>query len=362
MKEILFWVLGRSFSVTILLAAALFLRKWLGNRYEAYVWRYLWIGLCLFILLPIQIPGMIRWNFSPDQWKIKNAIKEEKNLSFYKGTKEKKKEFSDGNYEIELRNDVIRAAEQEKAAKTKEEIRREIKQSILVNHPVILDWWQLGGLIWLSGFLLTGSCSIFRYGFWKVQIKKGNRNIAEAEYRELLWEEAKKLKIPVPELYENSKVRTPLLMGLFHPVILIPDRKISTQQARLIFRHECIHQKKKDIGVQYLWNVACMFYRFHPLVWLGKKQMLKDLEIACDQAVLEGSSKGERLAYGEAMLFFFEKSNKKYKNRGGSLFSGEKADGRTIWKNFFHRDQKERQNLFKCVSSCSSFVYESDWM
>ena len=99
----------------------------------------------------------------------------------------------------------------------------------------------------------------------------------------------------------SDQVETPLTYGLFRPVILLPANLcLSGTDLASVLEHEWAHIKNRDILTKYLLYLTVCIYWFHPLVWLLASYLNRDIELACDEAVLE--NKGLHFRKGYALL------------------------------------------------------------
>lgn len=82
----------------------------------------------------------------------------------------------------------------------------------------------------------------------------------------------------------------PATVGLLRPCILLPPEaeEWSGDRLRAVFLHEQAHVRQRDVPLQFLAGVACALYWFHPLVWMVRRNLRRDSERACDDAVLQG--------------------------------------------------------------------------
>jgi TonB family protein len=96
--------------------------------------------------------------------------------------------------------------------------------------------------------------------------------------------------VPHPiRVVESERAPVPLVWGAFRPVIALPaaSRQWSADRLRTVLLHELIHVERRDLLAQRIGQAACCFYWFHPLVWIAAREMRKERERACDDAVLQ---------------------------------------------------------------------------
>lgn len=164
--------------------------------------------------------------------------------------------------------------------------------------------------IWLSGILamlLLMAKSIARLN----TLKKSALPLQSHKVRILFINclDDLKIKRDIP-IYSATFLKTPIIVGLFHPRIYLPLHLISDFKAaemRYILLHELQHYKHKDALAGCLMNLIGVLYWFHPLVWYALKEMRDDRETACDASVLELLGENEYEDYGNTLINFAEK-------------------------------------------------------
>lgn len=86
----------------------------------------------------------------------------------------------------------------------------------------------------------------------------------------------------------TSEIASPLLFGLFRPLILVPasSRDWSPERKQLVLSHELAHVERGDHLTHWLARTVTALYWFHPLAWVALRQMTIERERACDDRVL----------------------------------------------------------------------------
>lgn len=106
----------------------------------------------------------------------------------------------------------------------------------------------------------------------------------------------------VPKLYISHHAPTPMLMGYFSPVIVLPDRDYAPQQLESILLHELTHMRRHDIAVKWLTLLACAVHWFNPLVWVAKREINRSCELSCDAAVVANMDGSGKKHYGHTLI------------------------------------------------------------
>ena len=102
-------------------------------------------------------------------------------------------------------------------------------------------------------------------------------------------------------LYLCDNVRSPFVLGIFRPRIYLPS-DMEPQTTTFVLAHEQAHLRRGD----HLWKplgyaILCIHW-FNPLCWLAYILFCRDMEQACDEAVIRNMSAGDKKAYSAALL------------------------------------------------------------
>ena len=102
-------------------------------------------------------------------------------------------------------------------------------------------------------------------------------------------------------LYESEAVSSPFVLGLFRPKILLPF-DLAADQAELVIAHEEAHLRRRDHWWKPLGYLLLAVYWFQPLIWVAYILLCRDLELACDEAVIGKLSPARRADYSQTLL------------------------------------------------------------
>lgn len=105
-------------------------------------------------------------------------------------------------------------------------------------------------------------------------------------------------------LAQSVQVNAPMLLGLLHPVIVLPQGgpPLPPQALAAALRHELTHARRWDICYKWLVVLVASLHWFNPLVhWMGRRIAL-DCELSCDEAVVRALAPEQRMAYGDMLL------------------------------------------------------------
>ena len=101
--------------------------------------------------------------------------------------------------------------------------------------------------------------------------------------------------------YESDNIETAFVLGFFKPKIYIPSG-MSPAARKQILAHEHTHLEKGDHWIKIIAFVALALHWFNPLVWAAYFMLCKDIEIACDERVVQFMELEERKQYASALL------------------------------------------------------------
>lgn len=103
------------------------------------------------------------------------------------------------------------------------------------------------------------------------------------------------------KIYRCAQTGSPFLFGLIHPKIYVPYT-VSDKDIPYVVMHECVHRQRRDYLVKPAGYLLLSCYWFHPLVWIAFIWMCRDMEAACDEAVIHKLGMQCKKEYSRALL------------------------------------------------------------
>ncbi len=102
-------------------------------------------------------------------------------------------------------------------------------------------------------------------------------------------------------IYLADGIPAAFVLGILKPRIYLPSN-ISSEFSEFVICHEKMHIKRKDHIIKIILFILTSIYWFHPLIWAAYYFVNKDIEFACDEAVIRSKSEACRQSYAMALL------------------------------------------------------------
>ncbi len=160
----------------------------------------------------------------------------------------------------------------------------------------------IAGVLWLAGGAVF---VLWQWGsYWLARRRLLARSVPAREDDWTALREGQRvldLRRPV-ELRRVKDLPTPMMLGLFHPVILLPEGEMGEEARAMVLRHELVHLQRGDVAYKLLLLLANAVHWFNPLVWWMSREAGRNLELCCDDDVVKGQDKEFRRRYGEILI------------------------------------------------------------
>ena len=139
----------------------------------------------------------------------------------------------------------------------------------------------IGSIIWIIGMMAFLILGIISYS--KVQKSIINAKCVESN------------------IYESMQITTPFVLGLVKAKIYLPTF-LSGSEKEYIILHEKTHIKRLDHIIRFISYLTLCLHWFNPLVWLAFYLSEKDMEMSCDEAVINQLGYGVKKNYSMSLL------------------------------------------------------------
>ncbi len=142
-----------------------------------------------------------------------------------------------------------------------------------------------------------GVFALFAFEFWQY------RKMRQMIQRAVLIEEDAALRIR-----RMKGISAPFLFGIRKPYIYLPDF-LEKEEQEYIICHEDYHRRKGDHLMK--WAALCIsiLYWYNPIIWLGFYFFCVDMELACDEGVIAKAGEEIKKSYASSLLKFGARQN-----------------------------------------------------
>ena len=151
--------------------------------------------------------------------------------------------------------------------------------------PAALNWPAILTGIWAAGCL---ACLLWA----ALSYLRLRRQVAEAVLVSPLMAAA---------VYESDQIPSPFVCGFFRPRIYLPAGLDPDDRAYVLL-HERAHLRRWDHRTKLLAWLALSVHWFNPVLWVAYRLYCRDVEAACDQAVIRTFDREDTARYAETLL------------------------------------------------------------
>ena len=356
-------ILQTTAGASILVVLVLMLMFALGKKYNQ-KWRYwVWMFIALRLVLPFDIPH--------DASLFTFSIPEEKTVITYNPENNVGTQTTPDK--IIIPSDITQNIEQTPTHDTRPlappttvtppSTNDNIIIPVMPDEDVVdvtptktISLTQIFAVVWLVGVLGCAVWHIVMHIRFLGRAKLWNRPVTEPWANEIFNNVKKEMGITEDvKLYRNRSVHYPILTGFFKPTVLIPTRNLTENDLYMVLRHELLHYKRHDLWYKLLLVVAGCLHWFNPFVWFMVRRADRDLEIACDEAVVKGESTEFRKDYCETILRIIRCD----RGRKPALSTGFTTGKKTMKKRFacaLDSTAKRTGIILLCLVLCATIV------
>lgn len=157
---------------------------------------------------------------------------------------------------------------------------------------------QLMIFIYIAGTVLRFAAYIL--GYLRFSAALGATLYAPGEHAQRLYSLQREKK--KPELLCSDAVRTPMLLGLFSPVLVLPGKELSEEKLSNIFRHELLHYRRGDMLYKWFSVLVYSLQWFNPICLLVRRELNRACELSCDEMLISRMDREEKRSYGSTLI------------------------------------------------------------
>lgn len=159
--------------------------------------------------------------------------------------------------------------------------------------------------IWIIGFVIVYAGKFISHFLFRYRVMSASIPVRDPDILELFQQELKRLEYYRPvKLVQSAAVTVPLSMGTMKRtrVTVLPNREFTKQELQFIFRHEIHHIQRGDVSNKMFFAFCQALCWFNPLIWVATRKASDDLELSCDEIVLEDMDDEKRRQYADLLL------------------------------------------------------------
>ena len=144
-----------------------------------------------------------------------------------------------------------------------------------------LSVWTILGWVWLFGVLVLVLYTLVSTLRLRHQVR-----------------EAVRLR---GNIYQSEQVASPFVLGILRPRIYLPYH-MDSREAQHVLAHEQAHLRRGDHFWKPLGFLLLTIHWFNPLIWLSYAMLCRDIELACDETVIQDLGCEQRADYMQALV------------------------------------------------------------
>ena len=162
---------------------------------------------------------------------------------------------------------------------------------------------------------------------------------------------------PMPgyaKVYTSPKADVPFAFGLLHPAVYLPETA-EPDDVPYILEHEMRHIRAGDLWLQAVLLAAQCVQWFNPLVHIMARMARRDMELACDEAVLEHRAMAYRIRYAQTVLNAMRTARRK--TLLAAPLCGHRAN-KVRWREMFNLSRKKKAGAL-VAAACTTVLLAS---
>lgn len=264
----------------------------INRRYGAKWKYYIWLLLAVRLMIPFNLPVVNGFSIFPDLSQRQQVQTQEQPIQHQ----------ADAGSQTETVQEQAQPISDAPVSIDGTEEKTEAQPAFVLNVAVI------AAFVWCIGFCVFSTYQLCAYYAFRRGIFMDGRACENNSIHELVVRtgNAIGLRQTIPVIVSH-KTNSPMIFGIFRPVLVIPREDYSSTELNMIVRHELTHCKRHDIAFKMLLTAVNALHWFNPFVYLMVHEANADIELCCDADVLRNADAVQRKAYAESILSSMER-------------------------------------------------------
>ena len=202
--------------------------------------------------------------------------------------------------------------------------------------------WLVFAALWLLGAIGTFLYKIIHYALFVRAVNQNSFPDCGKTVADVIENLPPALSVRWTELLD-----APLVIGVFCPVLFLPENVCGKEDLRYILLHELTHVRRRDLLYKWFAALVCSVHWFNPVVYAVSKQIEEECEVSCDYCVAQNLSAQEQIDYMRMILNML--TNAKLKAR--PLTTQMAGSKKTLKRRFeMMKNRKKKSRLTAAVS------------
>ncbi|MBQ3193417.1 MAG: M56 family metallopeptidase [Oscillospiraceae bacterium] len=270
-------VLTASFHGSVVILAVLLLRLALKKTPKKFLC-LLWLLAGIRLLMPFEIKS--DFSLQPEPRPVAEIRQQMEEILFFEEPASPQKESSSAS-RSPARNQYTHTPAVSENPELPEEVETVYTPSAITEEVrTETDYMAIAAWVWLAVASLFLVYTVFSYTRLKLLVREA---------------------VKIPGGWECDHIETAFILGFIRPKIYIP-MGLSQVVRKHILAHERTHLEKGDHWFKMIGFIALALHWFNPLVWVAYILLCKDIEMACDERVVQFMDLQERKEYSAALL------------------------------------------------------------
>lgn len=178
---------------------------------------------------------------------------------------------------------------------------RNVEKSITASDDINTEfhWMNLIFFVWLVGALVKFGLNTAEYMVYRRRIMQ------TAEFSDFCTDMMSGISggKRYPDVYVSPTAETPMLLGMFNPIVLIPCEEYYRTEIENILRHEYCHFRRLDLPVKWISTIACAVHWFNPLITVVfSSELDRWCELSCDERAARDMNSARRKSYIRTLI------------------------------------------------------------